>query len=433
MSTQTSTYQKYSSYEDKGVEWLGVIPESWNLLPLKYLFKETSNKGYPDLQLLSVYRDYGVVPTDSRDDNNNVPSEDLSGYKKVEIGNLVTNKMKAWQGSISISDYEGIVSPAYYIYKRTEQENNPRYLHYLLRSSIYISVYKANSKGIRPGQWDLEKKYFERIPVIIPDLATQRKITDLLDNKLQQINQIIKKKQKLVELLQEKRQALITQAVTKGLDPNAKMKDSGSEFLGAIPNNWAVKKVRYALLSHRQGYYTTESYSENGYKLLRITDFNDKAEVDTSQCPKVDEEGNISEFQLKNGDFVFARTGGAGSFGYIDFNEEKLAFASYLIRFRFHQRYNTEYIKWCFLSKPFIKGIQSCIHGSVNQNVHAEDIKEQMIAFPGDNEQTEIVDYLKRMISKVDATIEKIEQQIEKLNEYKSALIYNAVTGKIKV
>ncbi|HAS0868908.1 TPA: hypothetical protein ACXN0H_001821, partial [Enterobacter hormaechei] len=144
-------YKAYPEYKDSGVEWLGEVPNHWKTVSISRLFSRIKRTGYTEKELLSVYRDYGVIPKSSRDDNNNKPSEDLSPYQLVEPNDLVMNKMKAWQGSIAISEYEGIVSPAYFVYKPNNvlfELAYPRYVHYLLRNPIYVTQYLSRSKGI---------------------------------------------------------------------------------------------------------------------------------------------------------------------------------------------------------------------------------------------------------------------------------------------
>lgn len=148
-----SHYKPYPAYKDSGVEWLGKVPEHWGIVPLCSVFEREKSVGHETEELLSVYRDYGVIPKTSRDDNNNKASEDLSTYQLVEPGNLVTNKMKTWQGSIAISQFRGIVSPAYFVY-RHKHEESAEYFHHLFRSLPYITGYMSASEGVRVNQWD---------------------------------------------------------------------------------------------------------------------------------------------------------------------------------------------------------------------------------------------------------------------------------------
>jgi type I restriction enzyme S subunit len=234
--------------------------------------------------------------------------------------------------------------------------------------------------------------------------------------------------------IKEKRQAVISHAVTKGLNPDAPMKDSGVEWLGEVPEHWDVASIRRFLLEHRQGYYTTEPYIEDGVKLLRITDLRDLGEVSTDNCPKVPEHSSLSNYYLKEGDVVFARTGGAGSFGVIPKITETLAYASYLIRFRFiPEHFNTDYQRFMLIADSFQLAVKSNIHGGVNQNIHAEDIKDTFVCCPPLKEQQFISEFLNDVCVKYNLLIDKATQQIELMNERKIALISAAVTGKIDV
>jgi type I restriction enzyme S subunit len=234
----------YPEYKATGLKWLGRVPASWGVVPLWTLYSRGKSTNFPDEELLSVYRDHGVVPKSSRDDNFNKPSEDLSSYQLVRPGDMVINKMKAWQGSVAISRHRGIVSPAYFVYERHHTMDD-RYLHYLLRSERYITGYLSLSKGIRINQWDLDPTYHSRMPVLVPSIQEQRGIVDLLDRETVQIDDLIGKQERLIELLAEKRQAIISRAVTKGLDPTAPTKPSGIPWLGDIPAHWSSSPLKW--------------------------------------------------------------------------------------------------------------------------------------------------------------------------------------------
>jgi type I restriction enzyme S subunit len=154
----------YPAYKDSGVPWLGKVPAHWQRLPIRAFAQVKNERGRPDLPLLSVYRDYGVIQRDSRDDNYNPQGDDLSSYKVVEPGDLVLNKMKTWQGSLGVSAHLGIVSPAYIVCRLSEQTNR-RYLHIVLRSRPYVNCYNQLSFGVRVNQWDMRYQDFKQIPV----------------------------------------------------------------------------------------------------------------------------------------------------------------------------------------------------------------------------------------------------------------------------
>jgi type I restriction enzyme, S subunit len=199
--------------KDSGVEWIGDIPDNWNWKRMCYMFKPVSIKNTSGEINLSVYRDYGVIPTNSRDDNHNVISEDTSNYKLVNVGDFVMNKMKCWMGSLGLSDYRGIVSPSYTVMKSLTQSNR-KYLHNLLRSQIYIPQYRKLSYGVRIGQWDMRFEDFRELPCLIPPLSEQRQIVEYLDEQTQKIDNTISIEEKRIELLKEYRQSLISEVVT---------------------------------------------------------------------------------------------------------------------------------------------------------------------------------------------------------------------------
>ena len=200
--------------KDSGIEWIGQIPEDWKAATLKHYITWKSKKGCPDETVLSLYRDYGVIPKDSRDDNHNVTSIDTSDYKVVDVGDFVINKMKAWQGSMAISKYRGIISPAYHICTVNSTNIDLMYFHYLLRNKSYLPEYTRLSTGMRVGQWDLSFDDFKNIPFIIPPMNEQIEIVGYLDNKCSEIDKLITKKEQLIKELETYKKSLIYEYVT---------------------------------------------------------------------------------------------------------------------------------------------------------------------------------------------------------------------------
>ena len=203
--------------KDSGVEWIGGVPEHWKIAPLWSVYRPVKRIGFTDEPLLSVYRDYGVVLKASRDDNRNRASDDLGPYQLVEPGQLVTNKMKTWQGSIAVSEFRGIVSPAYFIYEPIRNVFG-RFIHHLMRCGPYITGYMSISKGIRVGQWDLDPDHFRVFPVLFPPKKEQERIVAFLDRETTRIDALTAKTQCSIDLLKERRSAFITAAVTGQID-----------------------------------------------------------------------------------------------------------------------------------------------------------------------------------------------------------------------
>lgn len=199
--------------KESGIAWVGNVPIHWLIEKVKFHLSRNEPRNPGDKQVLSVYREYGVIPKDSRDDNHNVTSEDTSNYKYVVPGNLVINKMKAWQGSMGISDYEGIVSPAYFIYKFTDNLLLPKYLHYLFRS-CYKDEFRRISGGIREGQWDLSPYEFSNTLLLLPPVDEQKRIIDYIDSRIDDIERVIIEKKQQIETIEEYKKSLIFEYVT---------------------------------------------------------------------------------------------------------------------------------------------------------------------------------------------------------------------------
>ncbi|MDU1203324.1 MAG: restriction endonuclease subunit S [Clostridiales bacterium] len=200
--------------KDSGIEWIGEIPKHWKVLKIKYILEWKSEKGYPNETVLSLYRDYGIVPKDSRDDNHNVTSLDTSSYKLVDKGDFVINKMKAWQGSMAVSRYRGIVSPAYHVCRFKNNNVNKEYFHYLLRNKLYLPEFRRLSTGLRIGQWDLGFEDFKKLPYLLPSNKEQDEIVNYLNHKCSEIDNLISKKEKLILELESYKKSLIYEYVT---------------------------------------------------------------------------------------------------------------------------------------------------------------------------------------------------------------------------
>ena len=404
-------YRPYPAYTASGVEWLGEIPGHWHYQPLWTMFRRTKRTGHEGRELLSVYRDYGVIPKSSRDDNFNRPSEDLSSYQLVQPSDLVINKMKAWQGSMAISEHSGIVSPAYHVYVGSHC-NDDRYLHHLFRSGPYVSAYQRISKGIRTNQWDLEPEGFSRIEVLLPPLAEQHAIAAFLDRETAKIDALVEKKERLIELLREKRTALISRAVTRGLDPNVPMKDSGVEWLGEIPAHWEVKPLRWTVKFQRGHDLPSDEREEGDVPLVSSSGVSSTQSKSIAKAPGIvtGRYGTIGKFQLVCEDYWPLNT----TLYSIELYGNDPHFLHDML----------SHLSPLFL----LHAAKSAVPG-----VDRNDIHTVRTAVPPLSEQTTIATLLHREIATIDVLINKIYEAVERLNEFRSALISAAVTGRIDV
>lgn len=427
---------KYVNYKYSGKDWLGNIPEYWRTVPLWTLFRRTKRTDCGGEQLLSVYRDFGVVPKESRNDNNNKASDDLSVYQLVEPGDLTVNKMKAWQGAVAISEYRGIVSPAYFVYEAIHNEN-PRYLHYLLRSPRYITGYLAISKGIRVNQWDLEPQYHSRMPVLLPATEEQSAIATFLDRETGKIDALIAEQEKLLTLLAEKRQATISHAVTKGLNPDAPMKDSGVAWLGDVPAHWATSPIKYV---GRIGNGSTPNrdnqyyWTEDGFPWLNSSVVNQN-EVTSAQQFVTQLALNECHLPIVTPPAILVGITGQGKTrGMVTL----LGFTATINQHLAYIKPNENSLVLLYLYRVLESAYEhlrteSDAGGSTKGAITCEQLGRLRIPLPPIKEQNTIALFLDSEIIKIDTLKTETEKVIVLLKERRSALISAAVTGQIDV
>ncbi len=213
--TVTKGLDKNAEMKDSGIEWIGQVPKEWEIKKVRFFLQEVSEKNFPNEKVLSLYRDYGVILKESRDDNHNVTSLDTSSYKLVQPNQLVINKMKAWQGSMAISKLRGIISPAYYIFEIKDNNIDFDFLNYVLKNRSYLDEYRRISAGLRTGQWDLDKNQFKNILFAFPfNIDEQKEIARYINKKELLINNLIEKKLDFIMELHKYKQALIYEYVT---------------------------------------------------------------------------------------------------------------------------------------------------------------------------------------------------------------------------
>lgn len=399
--------------KESGIAWIGEIPEDWEVCKIKQVMRNKSIKGYPQEQVLSLYRDYGVIPKNSRDDNHNVTSEDTSTYKFVEIGDFVMNKMKAWQGSMAVSNYQGIISPAYYICQFTTNDIDRQYIHYLLRNDSYKAEYMRLSTGLRIGQWDLNVDDFLGIKMILPpSLQEQHLIASFLDQKCAEIDELIALQEKMLDELKRYKQAVITEAVTKGLNPNAPMKDSGIEWIGEVPEHWKNCKIQY-MANLKSGYnLTTEQISISGnYPVFGGNGIR----------------GYYSDF-FAEGEYVMIGRQGALC-GNINYSYGKFWATEHAVVCYPKREY---VVKW-FGELLKVMNLNQYSLASAQPGLAVERIKLLSIPVPPLPEQHAIASYLDQKCSEIDALSAIKQQKIVELKEYKKSIIYEYVTGKKEI
>lgn len=413
--------------KSSGIAWIGTIPKCWETDKLKYHLRRNEPRNPGDVVVLSLYRELGVIPKDSRDDNHNVTSEDTSKYKYVRPGDFVINKMKAWQGSVAVSEYEGIVSPAYFVYEFTDDTIFKRYFHYLLRS-CYKDEFMRLSDGIRVGQWDLPADALENTPILIPPMDEQCRIADFLDAKCAEIDALTADIQSQIDTLEQYKRSVITETVTKGLNPDAETKDSGIEWVGAIPAHWSIHPV-YNYFGERKN---KNSFGNEDNLLSLSYGRVIRKDINTSDglLPESFNTYNIVEA----GDIIIRPT---------DLQNDKRSLRTGLVKE--HGIITSAYIDLCPLKQVDSRYFHFLLHAydvmkvfynmgnGVRQGLNYSEFSRLMVFEPPYEEQVAMADYLETKVTEVDAIIEQKKEQMAVLDAYKRSLIFEYVTGKKEV
>jgi len=436
-----STVQTYARYKDSGVEWLGKIPEHWEVRRIKHLFNEINERSLDGSEdLLSVSQYTGVTNKSDRLEDGGMltTASTLEGYKKVRKGDLVSNIMLAWNGSLGFSPFNGITSPAYSIY-RLYKGNDERYFHYLLRTELYKAEFKRNSSGVIESRLRLYTDSFFNILSILPPLSEQTAIANFLDDKTEKIDQAINIKEQQIALLKERKQILIHNAVTKGIRPlsEVEMKDSGVEWIGEIPKHWEIEKL-YGICRFVRGnssFKKDELLSEGKYVALQYGQSYQVNEIDEKYMFYVNDEFYKDSQIVNHGDTILISTSETiedlGHSVYYNRNDVGLLGGEQILLKPKKEQLNSHYLY--LFSKVFSKELRKYATGIKVFRFNIDDLKTIYSTVPPFSEQKEISQYIESASQKIDTAVSLKQQEIEKLKEYKSSLINSVVTGKIKV
>lgn len=407
-------YPTYPSYKDSGIPWLGEIPEGWEVRRNLGLFDERKEVNFSEKQLLSVTIDRGIILQSEITSKKDSSKEDKSKYKLVRVGDLAYNKMRMWQGAIGCSEHEGIVSPAYIILAPREVAY-ARYFHYLYRTTIFIKEANRNSYGLCDDMNSLRYEDFKNIYSPVPPKEDIIRIVAFLDRKTAEVDEAIAKKQRLIELLNEQKAILINRAVTRGLNPDAPLKDSGVSWIGEIPAHWQTLPMRWIVKIATGGKDTVDRIDDGKYPFF----------VRSEKVERINSYSMDCEAVLTSGDGA-----GVGKIfhhvnGKFDFHQRVYAFTEF--------KSVTGRYFYYFLSSLFGYQMAQNMAKSTVDSVRLPFLKEMIFCIPPISEQNHIVAILDNKIESINEFGNGVLKSIEKLQEYKQILIAHAVTGKIRV
>ena len=401
-------------YKDSGIEWIGKIPDTWEVDIAKHVFKQRRDKGNDEYQLLAATQKYGMYPQHLLEGVVKVAADtDLNQFKTVHKNDYVIS-LRSFQGGFEMSDYEGVCSPAYQVFYATRQISS-QYYKYLFKADAFIQEINALTVGIREGK-NILYDDFALIPIPIPAASEQQRIADYLDEKCGEIDSLIGLQEQMIEKLKAYKQSVITEAVTKGLNPNAKLVPSGIDWIGDIPSHWDIIKIGFIFINMDclREPISAELRERNNpqydyYGASGIIDKTDHYNVE-DKVLLIGEDG--ANLVMRNLPLIYKAEG------------------------KFWVNNHAHILKPRKDNYDFMAhALEACnyrdyITGSAQPKLSQENLSRVQLPVPPLEEQQAVASYLDEKCSEIDNLIAVKQQKIEKLKDYKKSVIYEAVTGK---
>lgn len=432
--------------KDSGIEWIGDIPEEWEVKRIQWGLTEVIKKNDPIKaeNILSLTKDKGVIPYEDKGNLGNKSKANLADYKLAYRNSIVMNSMNVIIGSVGLSDYFGCVSPVYYVFK-AEKNNDIRFFNYIFQMPVFQSILKKYANGILEIRLRVSSNDVLKRNIPFPNYKEQIKISNYLDKKTKQIEDVkntINKEIENLENLENYKKSVITETVTKGLDKNVEMKDSGVEWIGEIPKHWKVIRIKNAaILKARigwQGLKSDEFLDDSNLPyLVTGTDFKDGL-VDWDNCVRISEKRFEMDknIQIKENDLLITKDGTIGKLAIAKNCPDKASLNSgvFVMRNQGPYKYVDKYMYYLLQSEQFYLWFELNDAGnSTIRHLYQRDFYNFSFTYPEIKEQNQIVDYLDKKTKLIGDSIAIKQKQLETLEEYKKSLIYEYVTGKKEV
>lgn len=421
--------RKYSEYKDSRVKWIGDIPKHWEVLRAKNMFVRMSREVRNEDDVITCFRDGEVTLRKNRRIEGFTESFKEIGYQGIRKGDLVIHQMDAFAGSIGVSDSDGKGTPVYICLQPKGNYSN-NYYAYLLREMARAGFIKSLYRGIRERSSDFRYETFAKLFLPIPPLAEQRAIVSYLDGKVGQIDTYIAKQTQQIELLKELKQALIANAVTKGIDNKAKLKQTGISWIGHVPQHWEQCRLKNVVSCNNE---TLSNNTEPSLQIeyVEIADVKEMEGIVRTTHYKFSEAPSRARRITKNGDIILStvRT-------YLKavalVKQEGLIVSTGFAVLR-PKDCNQEYISYLLRSDYFLGEVSRRSFGISYPSITTDALLSIEIPIPPLSEQRAIVSYIEAKTASINKLIDAYEQQVERIKEYKQRLISDAVTGKINV
>jgi type I restriction enzyme S subunit len=422
--------KRYPNYYDFNQEWLGELPDSWQVMKTKYLFDLICEQAPPgnSEELLSVYTAIGVKPRKELESRGNKASS-TDNYWIVKEGDIIVNKLLAWMGAIGISEYNGVTSPAYDVL-RPKPGINPFYYNYLFRSPIASREFKRHSRGIMDMRLRLYFSRFGDIKLPLPSTIEQDKIVEFLNFKLSKIDRFIRKKKQLINLLNEQKEAIIDRIVARGLDPNVKMKASGFNWLDTIPENWTVEKGN-SLFDLKNDIISVKEIKDLNVVHYSIPNIQEYGEGMLEEGKTIDS----NKFLLNGDELLYSKLNPRKGTVVISKKHEEITIASSEFVILIPKGVDILYYYYVLKSHSFKEAISSQVRSATKSHERIKPIIVLKTFFPKPSieEQKEIARYLQEEEKSFEKILNTIQNELLLVEEYKTSLIAETVLGKIDV
>ncbi|EPZ16448.1 hypothetical protein M622_12905 [Thauera terpenica 58Eu] len=430
------SFPRYPEYKDSGVEWLGEVPSHWEISRIKQLFEICKRiAGTEGFDVLSITQS-GIQVKDTESGGGQL-SMDYSKYQLVEIGDFAMNHMDLLTGYVDVSKTIGVTSPDYRVFRLRNAAACSRYFLYLFQNAYKRKIFFPFGQGSSLlGRWRLPTDEFNAFNIPLPPSAEQTRIAAFLDRETAKIDALVAEQQSLIALLKEKRQALISHAVTKGLDPDVPMKDSGVAWLGEVPAHWTLTKLKYSTSHIIDCPHETPTYCPDGdYLVVRTADV-DAGALDLSNAYRLDEVEYLKRTRrakLVPQDIVYGREGERWGYAATVPDEPVLCLGQRMMQFRARAGIAPRFLMWQLNSDVTYRQGQVDTVGATSPHVNVSTIANYVLTEPPFSEQVEIANYVDGATSEIDDLVSEARATVELLQERRTALISAAVTGKIDV
>lgn len=429
--------------KDSKTRWLGQIPTDWDMVRVKDCFDRKNKKANQKNPIVLSLARSGVKIRDIASNEGQLAA-DYTNYNPVAKDDILINPMDLVSGdNCNISKIEGVISPAY-VNLRYKKGINPRFYNYYFKLQYWLGAFFAHGYGVSfDNRWTLSYETLSKYPIVLPPSEEQDKIADFLDEKCAEIDRLSEDIQKQIDILNDYKKSVITRAVTKGLDPNAEMKDSGVVAIGDIPSTWKLCRIKNLFIDNKSGIKVGPFGSALGQAVVSKYDGEYKVygqanlirrdfTYGDNYVKKKDYERLIA-YKVLPGDIAVSMMGTIGKCMVVPADIEDGIMDSHLIKIRLKKGYNPNYFEYLYESDVVYIQLLLQNKGSIMAGLNSSIVKNIYFLEPPVEEQNEIVNYLDDICSKINSSIRAKNEQMVKMDSYKKSIIYEYVTGKKRV